>query len=48
MGQPQGKIKNETVANNPEIAIILNPNSPPLEAIHVILPPNLSPSISGI
>ena len=43
-----GKIKNEIVANNPEIAMILNPNSRPLRTIHVILPPNLSPSISGI
>ena len=44
----KGKIKNETVANNPDIAIILNPNSRPLRTIQVILPPNMSPSISGI
>ena len=40
--------RNEIVAKNPEIAIILKPNLRPLATIHVILPPNLSPSRSGI
>ena len=38
----------ERVANNPEIAISLKPNSRPHDTIQVILPPILSPSISGI
>lgn len=36
------------VANNPESNISLKPNSRPHDTIQVILPPNLSPSISGI
>jgi hypothetical protein len=42
------KSRNEMVASIPEIAMIWNPNLRPFEAIHVILPPNLSPSMSGI
>jgi hypothetical protein len=41
-------IKNERVAKNAEMAINLKPNPRPHDTIHVILPPNLSPSISGI
>lgn len=43
-----GIIKNDIVASNPEITMSLNPNLRPLIAIHVFLPPALSPSISGI
>ena len=42
------RTRNDTVAKNPETAINLNPNSRPHDTIQVILPPNLSPSISGI
>jgi hypothetical protein len=42
------RIKNMSVANNPEIIISLKPKLRPLVAIHVILPADLSPSISGI
>ncbi|MGZ7108069.1 MAG: hypothetical protein ACXVHW_03790 [Methanobacterium sp.] len=41
-------IKNEIVVKIAEIAINLKPNSRPHDTIHVILPPNLSLSISGI
>ena len=43
-----GMIKNDIVASKPEITISLNPNLRPLTAIHVFLPPAISPSISGI
>ena len=42
------RIRNEIVTNNLEIAMSLKPKLRPLVAIHVILPANLSPSISGI
>ena len=41
-------LKKDNVANIPETAIILKPNLRPLYTIHVILPPSLSPSLSGI
>ena len=43
-----GIIIKESVANNPQIALSLNPNSRPFSTIQVILFPNLSPSIVGI
>ena len=42
-----GIIRNEIVASTTDIPINLKPNSRPLDTIHVILPPNLSPSRSG-
>lgn len=42
------RIMKEKVANDPATAIVLNPNIRPFLTIQVILPPNLSPSISGI
>jgi hypothetical protein len=43
-----GIMINDMVTSKAETAINLKPNSRPLEAINVIFPPNLSPSISGI
>jgi hypothetical protein len=34
---------NESVASTPQLTLGLNPNSRPLDTIHVILFPNLSP-----
>lgn len=43
------EMRRKEIANiNPDNAIILKPNLRPLDTIHVILPPNLSPSRSGI
>ncbi len=41
-------LKKDNVASIPETAIILKPNLRPLDTIQVILPPSLSPSLSGI
>ncbi len=38
----------EMVANNPQVMLSLKANSRPFNTIHVILFPNLSPSIVGI
>ncbi|MGZ4857871.1 MAG: hypothetical protein ACXVZU_05885, partial [Methanobacteriaceae archaeon] len=41
---PTKIMRNEIVARIPDIPINLKPNSRPLDTIHVIFPPNLSPS----